>query len=94
MTVNVQIAVGTECQTDAVLIDLITRGKQVNEVTGRAVIPQYGIAPLTVDIQVAIRPEGQRGGFSQAAAAGEDINELSGSAVIPENRIRGIAADV
>ena len=79
MTVNVQVAVGAECQTGAVLIDLITRGKHVNEVTGRAVIPQYGIAPLTVDIQVAIRPEGQRGGFGQAAAAGEDINATGSS---------------
>src|SRR5437868_13120545 len=94
MTVDVHIAIRAECHADAVLIDLIARSKYVNEVTRRAVIPQHGISPLTVDIQIAVRPKRQPGRFSQAIARSEHINELSGSPVIPENRVRAITADV
>jgi hypothetical protein len=37
---------------------LIASDKRVDEMTVRAVIPQHSICPLTVDVRVAVRPEG------------------------------------
>src|SRR5258708_115493 len=97
MTGDVQIAVRPERQPGAVLIDLIARiarSKHVDEFASSAVVPQYGISPLTVDVQIAVRPEDQRGRFGQAAARCKHIDERSSSPVIPEDRICAIATDI
>src|SRR5206468_12307634 len=72
----------------------IAGGEYIHEPPCCAVVAQYGIRSLTVDIQIAVGPESQGGRFGQAAARCEHIDEGPGSRVVPENLVCAIAADV
>ena len=94
MAVDVEITIRTKDQARAVLIDIIAGSERVDKMPVGAVISKYGVGSLTIDIQIAVRPEDQRRRFFQAAARREDIDERAVPGVKPKDGVCAVAADL